>query len=329
MKNPTYNKDYYSNIQLYRLVFIIPICLYHLGTIKILHHGYLAVEFFFIISGFMIYQSIDKKIRPKEFLVQRYKKLYPEYIFALIIYFEYLIINNLINFDFYKIKEIFLKLIPEIFLLQDLGIWGGGNNYPLWYLAILVWGGFFLYCLLFKYEYFTVHIFSPLIIILYYSYNFKVQPSIELWNVSIFISNPLLRGLADMCIGVLLFKLWNFIKNNNYILKYGFILKIIGLIGIIICFTSQTYLDKYVLLFYPILIIGILSSKMQSKFINNLGKYTYPIYLNHAFIIGLVKQYLGEKLLSSNLFYTILTLFLLMIYSFLTHWGIGIFKEKS
>ena len=54
--------------------------------------GYLAVEFFFIISGYMMMQSIERKqlsdnseVSAVQYLISRYMRLYPHYIIAILL----------------------------------------------------------------------------------------------------------------------------------------------------------------------------------------------------------------------------------------------------
>lgn len=135
------NQKRNSNIEYLRMVFTFIVCIHHLEVVSFLKHGYLAVEFFFVLSGFLLYQSLEnRRMSPTEYLTSRLKKFYPEYFFAMIVYIFYLVITAGCC-DYQLLKNIFLSSISEVFLLQNMGIWGGGNNYPLWYLSILVWCG--------------------------------------------------------------------------------------------------------------------------------------------------------------------------------------------
>lgn len=311
MKNV--EKKYY-NLEFYRIFFTIFVCVNHIKIYRFVNHAYLAVEFFFMVSGFMLLQSYkNKKRTPSEYLISRLKKLYPDYFFALIVYVFYLGIKTLIYSNFGEIKVILTKMIPEVFLVQNIGIWGEGNNYPLWYLAVLIWGGFFLYCLLFKYEYFTIHIFSPIFILGYYSLHFATSVSIESWNIIFCFSGPLMRGIADMCIGFLIYKIWEMLKEKEYISRIGIILKVVGLLGVMICFFSIPYYDKYILIFMPILIIGILASKRKNILLNKISPYCYSMYINQAFIINVT-----YPLVIFNKLYIVLFFIYLFFYSVFT-----------
>jgi len=174
----------YNNLEFYRIMFTVLVCVHHMRTYSFIKHGYLAVEFFFIISGFMLYKTYkSKNLSPKEYFLGRLKKLYPQYLFGLIVVTLYLGVIFYLRQDFSSIKDLILQSISEPFLVQRLGIWPNGNNYPLWYLAVLVWGGILLYSLLYKKEYFVTHIFAPVFILGYYSYHCAHYQTIEAWEV--------------------------------------------------------------------------------------------------------------------------------------------------
>lgn len=49
--------------------------------------GKLGVQFFFIVSGFVIYWTLDKTDRPMDFIVSRFSRLYPAYWFSVFLTF--------------------------------------------------------------------------------------------------------------------------------------------------------------------------------------------------------------------------------------------------
>ena len=50
--------------------------------------GYLGVEFFFCISGFVIFMTLERTRRPMDFLVSRFSRLWPAYVVAILITFS-------------------------------------------------------------------------------------------------------------------------------------------------------------------------------------------------------------------------------------------------
>ena len=52
-----------------------------------LPHGALGVEFFFCISGFVIFMTLERTRRPMDFVVSRFSRLWPAYIAAMVLTF--------------------------------------------------------------------------------------------------------------------------------------------------------------------------------------------------------------------------------------------------
>lgn len=50
-------------------------------------HGYLGVNLFFMISGFVIFMTLERTARPMDFVVSRFSRLYPAYWGALLVTF--------------------------------------------------------------------------------------------------------------------------------------------------------------------------------------------------------------------------------------------------
>lgn len=77
-----------SSIDFLRYIFMLNICIWHLnGQVHILNHGYLAVEFFFILSGLFLFQDQEKhpEMKTTQYIIKRYGRFYPKYFFAFLI----------------------------------------------------------------------------------------------------------------------------------------------------------------------------------------------------------------------------------------------------
>ena len=49
---------------------------------KIFSYGYLGVDLFFVISGFVIFFTLNSKSSPGKFIIARFSRLFPTYSFA-------------------------------------------------------------------------------------------------------------------------------------------------------------------------------------------------------------------------------------------------------
>ncbi|MCM8595410.1 acyltransferase [Accumulibacter sp.] len=50
-------------------------------------HGHLGVNLFFIISGFVIFMTLERTLRPMDFVISRFSRLFPAYWFAILLTF--------------------------------------------------------------------------------------------------------------------------------------------------------------------------------------------------------------------------------------------------
>lgn len=80
-------------VVLFHCLFMVEHIRVHYPVIKSLtQYGYLAVQLFFIISGFVIFMSVDNHKSPSKFIIARFIRLYPSYIFSVFFTFLFLYI---------------------------------------------------------------------------------------------------------------------------------------------------------------------------------------------------------------------------------------------
>ena len=107
---------------------MIPVFLY-----AIIKHGNMAVNFFFVLSGFVLaYTYLDKPVEPRRFWLARFARVYPVYLLALLLslpaYFTTIDLES--GSDFVAALT---TLFTELTLLQAwLPIHGCGINCPGW-----------------------------------------------------------------------------------------------------------------------------------------------------------------------------------------------------
>lgn len=124
----------------------------HLDPAPLIRNSWLFVDFFFVLSGFVITASyherlITKSVSLRVFLIRRFKRLYPLHIFMLAIF----VLTELLIFLLEPVlggisRKPFadshsLSLLPEnVFLLQSLNISGEGSwNVPAWSISAEMW----------------------------------------------------------------------------------------------------------------------------------------------------------------------------------------------
>ena len=271
------------SIELMRFIFMLVIAIWHCPIINIFNHGYLPVDFYFILSGYLIYNSFSRHRQSTcVYTINKLKKFYLEYILAFFL---------ILSFQYKKIEsvEYLIGRIPEIMLLQNIGIFkDGGINLPLWYMSVLIIGGGLLYSMLNNLNHISVRIIFPLYILLFYTLNFNENLSIQNWSTNYCVYMPLFRGMADMALGIIISYLYQIKILEPFCRSYiGNIIVLISLVLFFYIMFPQDILDRYVLLFAPLVIIGCMDSKMwlykalNIKTFDILGGLSYTILVIH------------------------------------------------
>ncbi len=78
-------------------------------------YGYLGVELFFMISGFVIFMTLDKVKSTKEFIVKRFVRLYPTYWICILITLIFIVYSDLA-----KLKVTPIDVIGNLTMIQDV-----------------------------------------------------------------------------------------------------------------------------------------------------------------------------------------------------------------
>lgn len=288
-----------NSIEFFRFLFMLVLAIWHFELINFFKHGYLVVEFYFILSGFLLYQSFLKRnVGTVQYTLKKIKRFYLEYLIAFALIYLLNLYYMRFSFNSLSIEYVFdnvIRIIPELLFLQDMGIFRGGFNYPLWYLSVLIVGGGLLYGMLNTSRRITINIILPVLIILVYTYLFSLEKSsLENWDIIACFPLPLLRGMADISVGVLV---CHFYSNNiDSIARYKTLLNLISIpcffFFVLLMFAVQSY-AQYALIFIPVMILSCMTpgtwvnKVFSSSFWSKCGSITFEMYLLHASIMYL------------------------------------------
>ncbi len=326
-------KERNYTIDFFRIIFILIICIHHFQPIinaKFINTGFLCVEFFFIVSGFFLYKSFKKNSNSNglKYTIGRIKKLYPLYIFAFIVILILTTIESCSRGNLNVQKSIFTS-ISEILLLQNIGIFNGGINYPMWYLSTLIVSGFFIFELLKRDKNLYLKLLGPLSIIIYFAFINKNYGTLEVWDNINGIYLPLVRTFVDMTIGCILSYIMEEYseKIKNSLTSHKFFYGIIEIINYIILFyliIKNTPYQIYSVIAFTILIAfaNIENSICYKLFNNKIFRYngdlSYSMYVNHASII-LIFEHIYKRinyLQNNTLLCIAMYIIILIIYSY-------------
>ena len=305
--NKVKQKNY--EIEFLRFVFASMIVLKHSKNLfpdggKLFLKGSFSVEFFFIVSGYFMMNSICRKNangpaarlgdETFHYLWKKISSIYVELIVAYILGIIFIICTATAPYKT-VIKEIVLSIPSDVFLLST-GIGGHSINGPLWYLSSMLLSMLVLYPLIRKWPDNSVYIAIPLISIISLGYlwnNYHSLLTPMTWMGFTFKGN--LRALAELGIGVILWKTNQVFSSLQFKTWFRFFLTAIkwcGYIGLLIwmIFFSSAGVQILCLGVFAVSILLSLSGQCCDQRLFNgkicvfLGKLSMPMYLSHFYL---------------------------------------------
>ena len=287
-----------NSFDIWRVVFTFVIMLFHLVNGSpfydkypmIKYHWYIAVEFFFILSGYLLMQHVQrcKEESTFEYLKGRIWRLYPEYLLA------FLVMASIRSYQ--SGLNIFKIIIPnwlEAVMLQSIGtnIFPYVNN-PAWYVSALLISSCLIYYMLSKHRELYLNFIGPGLIILIFSYLFRKYERLELFyhTEGVFGNTGLLRAIMGITIGVYAFCAANalgpWLKRIPIILKCIMeILMFGGVLGFSLLHEEGSYDFFFLLVFACGLILAaddhFLGKHVDTRGVRWLSKNSYSMYLSH------------------------------------------------
>lgn len=302
-----------------------------------------AVLFFFVLSGFVISSSIVRNIKTNshfngvEFLISRFARIYPPYIFSL--FFSFIIYLIIVGFELHgsesylldgdkyvardRVQASYYNYITSALMLPGF-INGMGTilmNGSLWSISYEFW----LYAMAF---------------LVATSIYVKIIPLFILALIFLFFftsSNYLFLYLALVwSLGAALFLLYSYIKSKSLLMIKVRFYKLIMLAFLLACISFMVYRGKsyndfeflvlysnslsyafgFLCLITFILFYSIFLSRWFSdcEFFKKIGRYSYTLYLIHFPILLLAFSFFhGYFLHANNMLRFLIFVFLMLI----------------
>ena len=216
-----------NSISIWRIFFAYVIAAFHfLNAYGYSTSLYLATDFFFIVSGYLLAYEIesDKWKSSYDMLFSKIKKYYPHYIFSLLVALS-------LSLFLGKGPEIKNKsLLLEVFMLQMSGM----NlttliNVPTWYLSVLLISSFIYYYIYKNYKKALIEFVIPMFLLIVGAWFYRTYGCLShstLGNditIGVWWNRPLLIGCGMMGIGILIF---NYQNNRKHVRGGGEQLKL-------------------------------------------------------------------------------------------------------
>lgn len=315
-----------GKIEFLRFVFAIMIMLVHskrlIGTENCPFNGMsFAVEFFFLVSGYLMMGSIVKKMQSEpvpqrigtetmKFIKNKIISILPEHIISWIIGFIF--VSIAMQKSLYEIAKYFINLSGEWSLLQMSGINNSSMNVAIWYISSMLLCMFILYPLIRKYYDSMYNIVMPLGIVLILGYLCQNGASLRnptLWMGMTFKGN--LRALVEIALGAECYCVADWLRKKE-IKKYIKVLLTLTEIALylsVICYMLHgiiAYYDYFFLFIFATAITITFSNQtlfmglFDNSFVAFLGKFSTSIFFSHYVFARRLNEVLPNDMSNSK-----------------------------
>lgn len=327
---------YKNSINFHKLIATLLIALLHFFyRIEIDVSGWaIFVDFFFAVSGLFLAKTFeDKKLSTKVYIVKRYEKIWPHFIWGYMAYFAMLFVKCFPNIRKWggELAHSFL----EIFLLQVLGINDFASNHgAVWYLSVLMICSAILYFILGTQikKLFIRYIGPCLAIAVIIILMMKFGTVIVEWDSRYsFIGNPSFwRGLFGMTVGIIIYyvsvsckELFEKINKNYHINYFLQITECILLVFVIVGSVQKINTLILVLTIWAMLFMSWNlkhCALFSNKFYEKAKVLFLPVYINHALFAD---TQIMLRLPFPLLIQTMLYIIAVIIYSYISYRIVG------
>lgn len=303
-------------IEWYRYFFSFFICTLHFkeyfGNPYPFGGSYLAVEFFLILSGFLLMRTIDRTLPDVEnveqstwkFALERFWRLWPQYIISWLILAAYCVFFR----HSVTIKNLVIDYPADAFMLQMLGI-GPRLNSAMWYVSALFLVSITIFYLACKNRRRFVYIIAPICVALLYSYFYQTKGMLAGigWTNSLIVRDGFWRGLAGICLGCIVYELSTKIplKYRSYmpVVRRFYEVGTLSLLSVMYYQAGCTVKDFTLVFMMGLLILSVMcGSKNEGSYLTRLlsriplrQSYAYAIYCNHWVINYIIQDYFPDR----------------------------------
>lgn len=328
--------------EFWRFFFIMAIALLHFEEDLfnrvhwIAEGGYLGVEFFFLISGFVIalqYKTKKDSFNAREICFKRLQSIYPDYLWAILVMTFVWIVTEATGIHS-TLKHIYLNRLQFIFSWSCLK-YGNLEMRSLWFIAYWI----FLYCVIVlnikwlrSHTGRVVSMLCAMATFAYYAIHHGCLYSDP--RVTTFFEPRMFRSAATMLLGMSLYDVYDRLKNIQ-LSKFGYwIISLLELVVIADCIymmtcNSRTMADFVVVFCFCIIImLAFVRKTWLAKWLDGklslfLGKLSMPIFMYHIIVVYVFQHYLHAYITNR---YVLYSLFIVSVILFA--WLMSVFTGK-
>lgn len=266
--------------------------------------AWLAVDFFFILSGFVlahVYFFGRSSVDPdwlRRFVSHRFARLYPLHLITLVWLYVY----------FYFVTDhmgcsgsLLFSFFNNVFLLNNIGFsLGCGENFngPAWSISVEFWLNLFFACFLLSLRRgWMLFLAVAFYVLLFIGRGTLTQPAVNFYEL---LNSGLVRGCAGFFLGVGVYHAYRYLADRapecRVLFGLAEVLLIAALALLLWNFSVILYAEFVAIyLFLAIILVfsferGPVSGGMRVLRVEKLGDWSYSIYLLHYPLIYLIKD---------------------------------------
>ncbi|MBE6795354.1 MAG: acyltransferase [Ruminococcaceae bacterium] len=314
-----------GKIEFLRFAFCIVIMMFHIGDdilgldyriagdISFFSKGYFAVEFFFVVSGYLMASSAYKCQQNKlglgretfGFMKRKVMAVLPYHLLFYVVTF--LTVAVLSEFSVSEAAVRLFKSLPNLLLISRSGLPTKDVMGVEWYIADMLIAMLILYPVCRKYYDRFTKVLAPVAAVMIIGYLIKTTGSLSgstAWSV--IVSKTFLRAFSEICAGAFVFELTRNIRKLRFSKVDKLFLSVLELCSylLVIAFIVMANIPKrfagHVLIFVCIgVCLSFSGVTYGSKLFNNklfyfLGSLSLPLYLAQSFARRIASKALGE-----------------------------------
>ncbi len=300
-----------------RFFLAVLVAMMHFDGFGAPHKAYLAVDFFFILSGFVLSAAYERKASSenfyRSFIIDRVARLYPLHVLILLL----LIPVNLLfywtshgqlleNGWSYQDGRIYTLLL-NLLLLQNIGLNTAGSwNAPSWSISVEMFVNVFLGLLLIPMARRRI-VWPSLLALSTICYMIIFG---QFGNLGViyerafgFLNAGLLRGFAGISLGVISYQIWQWLQANSACLPLAKTMAVGSAIASLLIMLVFTDISNGDLAIIPLMFIFVTSTAIVEKqapvrdgrirsLLIELGALSYGVYLFHWLILTIMRYQL-------------------------------------